>query len=147
MMKNNENHPVDLLKVLLQYLKPLTNHPVDLTSKYDDFTNTSLRSNIYSTLKLPTEYAPNNKQYSQKGYDFDDFTFLFFKISEDSAKDEDVLNEDQKEFLDNEKATALKAEIKEKLEKAALTATYITEKYNELMKELTIQIYDPKLNS
>ncbi len=137
----------DQLKVIDGVIVDATNNPVDLTSKYDDFTNTSLRSNIYSTLKLPTEDAPNNKQYSQKGYDFDDFTFLFFKISEDSAKDEDVLNEDQKEFLDNEKVTALKAEIKEKLEKAALTATYITEKYNELMKELTIQIYDPILKA
>lgn len=135
------------LKLVDGVILDATDNPVNLTHTYDDFTNTSIRSNIYTTLKLPTEDAPNNKQYSQKGYDFNDFTYLFFKISEDSEKDKDILDEDEKEFLDNEKVTALKAEIKEKLEQAALTETYIKEKYDALMKELKIQIYDPILKA
>ncbi len=111
--------------------------------EYDDFTNTSLRTHIYTALKVPTDDSSTDVQYSQRANTFGDYVYLVYKFGDDANTEEGVLNEDEDEFLEgnDELITELKTEIAEK----RLTDTYINGKVTEFKNEHKLNLYDPVL--
>lgn len=118
----------------------------DLTIGYEDFSNTSLRSHIYNTLKVDIdEDDTTSRRYTRTPSTFGESRYVAYKFEDGKALEENILNEDGDAFQDNEDAQAIKDEMRVELEEKRLSATYIQTKFDEFVEDKKISIFDPIL--
>lgn len=119
---------------------------------YEDLNtvNASLRSHVYVTLGSQDKQddESTSKPYSARVQTFGNSRYLVFKLSDDSASQENTLIEDPEDDalkifnLENEDAETLYDEIKAKIIKDKLTSSYVTTQVEEKYEDIDIQIFD-----
>jgi len=111
--------------------------------------NTTLRSNVYTTLtsedRQDEEDATN--PYSARVQTFGSSRYLIFKLSDEGDAQEGVLvddpdTEDEDEIF-SESASELYDELRAEVIDSKLSNTYVTNQVEARYEELTIDIYDP----
>ena len=119
---------------------------------YDDLNtlNASLRSHVYVTLGSEDDQDDESASnpYSARVQTFGNSRYLVFKLSDDSASQENILIEDPEDEnlkifnKENEDALDLYDEIVELIIEEKLTGDFVTAQVEEKYEDIDIQIFD-----
>ena len=116
------------------------------TKAYADFSNTSLRSYVYSTLSTEesgTRFTAAPRSYGNNYY-------LAFKLKSHDEAQQELVDEDDKLIIytdDTKKdLTATAQEYFDKIVESKLTQTYIASKASERLEDAKVTIYDSLLH-
>ena len=119
---------------------------------YDDLNtlNASLRSHVYVTLGSEDDQDDESASnpYSARVQTFGNSRYLVFKLSDDSASQENILIEDPEDEnlkifnKENEDASELYDEIVELIIEEKLTGDFVTAQVEEKYEDIDIQIFD-----
>ncbi|MDX9691363.1 MAG: hypothetical protein RBT45_02845 [Acholeplasmataceae bacterium] len=141
--------PQQLKVVAGEILYADTDEAFDSLLTYDDLTkmNASLRNHVYNTLLAEAqmedaEDLTEGKPFSNRVQTFGTSRYLVFKLDDEKANEELIYDEDAEAFKDTPESIAKQAEIREELETAKLSNTYISAKINEKYEDVSIDIYD-----
>jgi hypothetical protein len=115
-----------------------------------DTLNASLRSHAYVTLGSEDNQEDDgaSNPYSARVQTFGNSRYLVFKLSDDSASQENILIEDPEDpdlkifDTDNTEALDLYNELRDKLIEEKLTSDYVTTQIEEKYEDVDVQIFD-----
>jgi hypothetical protein len=131
--------PIDTNYTVETLLADLDNVEV-LTKKYEDFSNTSLRSYLYQTLST----EEGQTRFTSSPRQTNDYYHLVFKLKGHDDQVKTWMDADKKliVYTETNELTEKAQEIYNKVMEAKLTKSYITAKSTERLKEQNIVIYD-----